>query len=295
MACFGGSKTDAEGGILRTGDRVYEAGSMSGKESDQYDQSFDLGNILKQIQLSQMGMGDAPEGYLKPEQQYLSQTGELGKNMYEQILSELVDPSKYYESTLLPELQIAEDYINRQAQGRGLLKSGIPIEEMGRAGVELAVKEAQNRMAVRSQAQQKAAALSDFITNYAQGNWTNLANMYGQQQQAGLSAKARQSQAAQAAGGYWSYPYQAQLGDYYGTEAAKRANLSALMGAGSSFSFGPISIGAGKGASGGSSSAGGGSFGGFGGGGSSSGGGGSFNYGAAQGSGNSIWDDQSFT
>ena len=118
---FGKGKSKASGGISEAGATMYERGAGTPEEMGQYKGSFDLGNLIKQLQQYQLGVGQAPQGYLDPTQQYLRETGELGQNLYQQTLAESRDPYAYYESTFQPQLQLAEDYINRQAQGRGLL------------------------------------------------------------------------------------------------------------------------------------------------------------------------------
>lgn len=317
----GDDKEGAEEGITGTGDKVYEAGKLTGPEEAQYKGSFDLGKLLQGLMQYQAGLGARPEGlrgaeeqYLAeagplgksvyeralaegemtpdqlyasqtgalgqvgyeralagaqrtPTEQYLYETGDVGKSLYDQILAETQDPYAYYTSTLEPQLQLAEDYINRQAQSKGLIRSGIPIEQMGRAGVDLAIKEAESRMAAREKALSRAGTLAGGIqttgqtamttgqtladrlaaerqaaltrsaglTEYMQGTQANrmadLGNLYGQQQQFGLQGMGRQAGAAQAAGQYWSYPFQAQLANYYSGQAAQQALPGQLIGA----------------------------------------------------------------
>ena len=218
-----GGKSKAAGGISEAGATMYERGAGTPEEMEQYRGSFDLGNVIKQLQLYQMGIGQAPQGYIDPTQQYLRETGELGQTLYGQTLAEAKDPYAYYESTLQPQLQLTEDYINRQAQGRGLIRSGIPIEQMGRAGVELAIREAEGRQNARANALQRAAGLTEYMGGTARNRLTDLSNLYGQQQQFGLNVLGRQAGQAQAAAQYQSYPYQAMLGDIYGRRAAMYA------------------------------------------------------------------------
>lgn len=227
----GGEKSKAEQGITQTGERVYQAGQLTPQEKAQYEGSFSLGQLIESLMKSEMGLGQRPAGYQTPEQQYLGQAGELGQNLYAQTLSELKDPYAYYESTLQPQLQLVGDLINRNAQQRGLLRSGIPIEQMGRAGVDLAIKEAQGRMAARSQAQAKGSALAQYTEQGAQNRLANLGNLYSTQQSLGGGAMNRQAGSASAAGGYWAYPGQASLGDIYGRQAAMYALPGQALGA----------------------------------------------------------------
>lgn len=83
------------------------------------------------------------------------------------ILTDLVAraqrPEEFFQSTLQPQLHLAEE-ANRQAFARrGLLRSGLEQEGATRAGNELAIREAQAREAFRRN------ALSDFQSLLTQG------------------------------------------------------------------------------------------------------------------------------
>ena len=227
---FGGGKSKAEEGIARAGSEMYGRGAMTEDESKQYEGSFDIGRILNEIARYRQGLGGKPSGYLTGEEQY-QQGGPLAQGLYGQTLSDLQDPYASYESTLQPQLQAAEDYINRGFQQRGLLRSGLPIESMGRAGVELAIQEANNRMNWRQQMLGNAMGLSQYGNELGQQNYGNLANQYNAQQGYGLTAMNRQAGQAQAAAGYQAYPYQARLGDIYGRYAAMYALPGQIIGA----------------------------------------------------------------
>ena len=227
----GGDKEGAEQGIQEAGETAYQRGKMTPEEESQYKGSFNLGDIIQQILQYQMGVGEAPSGYLDPTQAFLKEGGELGQTLYGQTLQEAKDPYAYYESTLQPQLQLTQDAINREYQNRGLIRSGLGIEAMGRAGVELAIKEAEARMNARNQALQRAAGLTEYIGGQQQNRLTNLSNLYSGQQQYGLNALGRQAGQAQAAAQYQAYPYQASLGSYYGGQAAQQALPGQLIGA----------------------------------------------------------------
>ena len=227
---FGGSKSKAEQGIAGAGAQMYERGQMTPQEQAQYGGSFDIGKLLQQIMQYQSGMGQAPAGYQGYEQQY-QQQGELAKSLYGQTLTGVQNPDALYTSTLQPQLQATQDYINRQYANRGLLRSGLGIEQMGRAGVELSIKEAEARMANRQTQMANASVLSGNIMGYGQTNLANLGNLYGQQQGYGLQAMGRQAGQAQAAAQYQAYPYQAMLGDIYGRRAAMYALPGQMIGA----------------------------------------------------------------
>ena len=236
---FGGGgesdKSSAEAGIKAAGQGITEASKMTGPESDQYQRSFQLGQLMDQIMRYQQGVGAKPEGYLSPEQQYLQQSGPLGQEYYNQTLAGTKDPYAAYESSLQPALSLASQQINAGAANRGLLRSGIPIEQMGRAGVDLAIKEAQDRMNFRSQELARGGQLTQYSQNLGQQNLANMGNLYGQQQGYGLQAMNRQAQGASQAAPYYAYPYQAQLGDVYGSKGTQGAGigggLGTLMGA----------------------------------------------------------------
>lgn len=271
----GGGKSGAERGIEGAGEQAYQRGKMTPAEETQYGRSFDLGKLVEQIAKAQVGLEKYPTDYLSPTEQfartsdlarsvynktladvgrapteqYFYEAGDIGKELYGQVLAETKDPYAYYQSTLDPQLQLAEDYINRRAQERGLLRSGIPIENMGRAGVELAIKEANARMQARAQALERAnimagtvqetglnalqrgAGLSEYLNTNASENLMKLANLYQAQQQYGLNAMGRQANQAQAAAPYTAYPYQAALADVYGKRNAVRQLPGQLIGA----------------------------------------------------------------
>lgn len=226
-----GGKAKAEEGISGAGATLYERGKATPEETGQYEESFDLGKLIKAIQLYQMGLSEAPGGYLSPTEQFLREGGELGDVLYQQTLTEAKDPYAYYESDLQPQLELTQDFINRQAQNRGLIRSGIPIEQMGRAGVELAIREAEARRRARTDALSRAAGLTEHIGGTQRNRITDLSNLYGQQQQFGLSALNRQAGVATQAAQYQAYPYQARLGDIYGRSAALYALPGQLIGA----------------------------------------------------------------
>lgn len=226
-------KTDpsgAEQGIQGAGQTAYDRSKMTDAESAQYSSSFDMGKLLQQIMQYQAGTGAAPSGYQGYEQQYQNQ-GPMAQSLYNQTMSGMQNPDALYQSTLDPQLKLALGQVNAQAQGRGLLQSGLDIEQMGRAGTELAIQEAAARMQNRQQQYSNATTLENNITSGGQTNLANLYNLYGQQQSAGQNAMGRQATAAGQAAGYQAYPYQAQLGSYYGQQAAQQALPGQLIGA----------------------------------------------------------------
>ena len=68
----------------------------------------------------------------------------------DELLQNLLGKSREApESLFEPELNLLQDRVNREANARGLASSGIPLEQLGRAGVELAIQEAQRREDIR--------------------------------------------------------------------------------------------------------------------------------------------------
>ena len=275
---FGGDKTEAEQGIAAAGNSITDASKMSDQEKTQYQNSFGMGQNLQSIYSGNLGLG--PQTGATAEQQY-QQQGPLAQNLYNTVSQQVQNPYAGWESSLQPNLQLATNNVNQQANTRGLLNSGIDLQNLGTAGVEAAVADAQGRMQYGQQAIQNAATMSSGINQLGQQNVSNYAALYGGQQATGLSAMQRQAGGASAAAGYLSYPYQAELGAYYGTQAAQEANYSALFGAGAKVGIGQYSISSGQGDSGGAAYSGGsGSGGGMGEGGGSLGGGGMFSGGS---------------
>lgn len=216
--------------IAALGQKISDQGAASSQESSQYSGSFDVGNYLKQLFGAQVGMNAAPVGAVNQEQGYQNQ-GPLAQSNYKNILAQSQNPSAGWQSTLQPELTQAQDQINKYYNNRGLINSGIAIGDMGTAGVDLAIKNAQNEMAYRQQAMQNVDTLSTNISGLNQQNVQNLSNLYTTQQQAGQNVASRALQATETGAGYQAYPNQAALGSYYGGIAAQQALPGQLIGA----------------------------------------------------------------
>lgn len=76
---------------------------------------------------------------------------ELGR-LFEELIGKANAPPEdlgSIDSLFAPELELLQDRVNREANARGLASSGIPLEKLGRAGVELAIQEALRREEVR--------------------------------------------------------------------------------------------------------------------------------------------------
>lgn len=228
---FGNEKRKAEEGIMAAGAQAYERSKMTPEEQAQYSGSFKSGDLLNQAYLYRAGLGPKPSGYTEPTEAELFGEGPLASTLYQSALAGAKDPYAAYISSLTPQLQLAEDYINRSAQGRGLLQSGIPIEQMGRAGVDLAIKDAQARMAARSEELARAAGVYDVINQNEQTRFDQPQRMYEFQQSKGGQDMNRQAQAAWQNAQYQAYPGQAALGSAYGKEAALWALPGQALGA----------------------------------------------------------------
>ncbi len=222
----GGDKSGAESGIQAAGEQSYERAKQTPEEASQYSGSFDIGKFLQSYFQNQVGSN----GQNYTGEQQLQNQGQLGQTLYNQTLSQAQNPDQYFQSTLQPDLTQAQDTINSYYQKRGLLNSGLAIESMGRAGVDLAIKDAQARMQNRQQSLSNALQVSQYGGNIGQNNLSNLANLYSTQQNAGLGSLSRQAGAAQNAATYQAYPYQAQLGSIYGGQAAQQALPGQILG-----------------------------------------------------------------
>ena len=95
-------------------------------------------------------------------------TGEEGQaggtqDIFSQLVSRAQDPDAAFTSTLSPQLQLLQDQVKARAAQRGLLGSGLELEDLGRSGVELAVREAEAREQFRQQ------QLNNFTAAYNAG------------------------------------------------------------------------------------------------------------------------------
>ena len=72
--------------------------------------------------------------------------------IFADVIARAQNPDQYFTSTLQPSLALAQDAVKARAAQRGVLGSGLELEQLGRAGVDLAIKEAAQREASRQQA-----------------------------------------------------------------------------------------------------------------------------------------------
>lgn len=73
------------------------------------------------------------------------------QDIFGQLVNRAQDPNAAYTSTLAPQLQLAGDQVKARAAQRGILGSGLELEDLGRTGVELAIREAAAREDFRQQ------------------------------------------------------------------------------------------------------------------------------------------------
>ena len=88
-----------------------------------------------------------------------------GQETMGRIFADLVaraqNPEQFFSSTLRPQLDLAQEQVKARAAQRGLLGSGLELENLGRTGAELAVREAQARESFRQQQLQGVMGLYD--------------------------------------------------------------------------------------------------------------------------------------
>lgn len=216
--------------INNTGTSIQQQSALSPQASQQWQGSYGIGNYLQQLYGSQVGMNAAPAGATSSEQQYQNQ-GPLSQSVYNQTLAQAQNPTAGWQSTLQPQLQQAQNQINEYYNSRGLMDSGIAIGASQDAGIDLAIQNAQNEMAYQQQSLQNAGALSSNISTLNQQNSGNLQSLYNSQQGYGLQNQQLAQQGFQEGAGYQAYPAQAQLGSFYGSQAAEEALPGQLIGA----------------------------------------------------------------
>lgn len=109
----------------------------------------------------------------KTGEELFREEGAIPKALADQILSDVQDPDKAFESTLAPELELSRQMVNAEANKRGVFgglpEGGIRFEQLGRTGVDLAIKSAQARMANRQLALSNAMAVIQNEANLSAG------------------------------------------------------------------------------------------------------------------------------
>ena len=81
----------------------------------------------------------------------------------------LQNPYLNYQSTFGEQIGLLQDQINREANKRGILGGGVPIEQLGRAGGELAIREGAVKQGLVEQALNRAAGLVEAEESLSSG------------------------------------------------------------------------------------------------------------------------------
>ena len=109
----------------------------------------------------------------KTGEELFRQEGAIPQELANQVLAEVKDPEKFYQDTLNQKLELARTMVNQEANRRGVFggqpEGGIRFEQLGRAGVDLAIKSASESMAQRQQALANASQLASQFQSIAGG------------------------------------------------------------------------------------------------------------------------------
>lgn len=121
------------------------------------------------------------------------ETGTPSDDIFAQLVGRAQDPSASFQSTLEPSLALLMDQVKARAASRGILGSGLELEDLGRTGAELAVREAQARQAYQQQQLQnffnlfnvgqglrgREIGLEEALLNLQQGRESRLTDLLG--------------------------------------------------------------------------------------------------------------------
>ena len=109
----------------------------------------------------------------KTGEELFREEGAIPKALADQVLAEVQDPDKFFNDTLAPQLELSRQMVNAEANKRGvyggLPEGGIRFEQLGRAGVDLAIKSAEARTAQRQTALANAMAVIQNEANLSAG------------------------------------------------------------------------------------------------------------------------------
>lgn len=98
--------------------------------------------------------------------------GEIPAALQKQVLAGAREPGGTFEDTLEQQLELVRNEINQEANRRGVFggkpEGGIRFEDLGRAGVELAIKSAREKQAARQQDLSNAAELASRFQELSQ-------------------------------------------------------------------------------------------------------------------------------
>jgi len=118
-------------------------------------------------------------------------------DIFSQLVSRARDPNAAFTSTLQPQLALLQDQVKARAAQRGILGSGLELEDLGRSGVELAIREASARESFRQQQLEnfqnlfnagqnlrgREIGLEEALLNLQAGRESNLTGLLGTQTQ----------------------------------------------------------------------------------------------------------------
>ena len=168
-------KEEKEAAALRAEEKIEAATEMTPEELAREETTF----ALEERQLPFL-----EERARTPGEELIRGAGEISEATLDAILAGAKAPGAAFESTLDEQLELVRQFVNKEAVKRGVFEGlpegGIRFEQLGRAGIELAIKSAQERQIQRQQDLSNAAAvitgalkeeqlargeLSDFLTN----------------------------------------------------------------------------------------------------------------------------------
>ena len=99
--------------------------------------------------------------------------GAIPTALQEQILKDVQSPGGSFQNTLNEQLELARTMVNAEANKRGVFggtpEGGIRFENLGRAGVDLAIKSAEANAAARQQDLANASTLATLFQNLSAG------------------------------------------------------------------------------------------------------------------------------
>ena len=108
--------------------------------------------------------------------------GELGQLLQQRFQQDLLQPREIpFEDTFEPQMKLLREQVRADAASRGLVGSGLELENMGRAGIDLAVQQAQARQQNRQANEQlRQQSILNAFTGQQQGvEESRLADEYG--------------------------------------------------------------------------------------------------------------------
>ena len=99
--------------------------------------------------------------------------GAIPTALQEQILKDIQSPGGSFQNTLNEQLELSRTMVNAEANKRGVFggtpEGGIRFENLGRAGVDLAIKSAEANAAARQQDLANASTLATLFQNLSAG------------------------------------------------------------------------------------------------------------------------------